>query len=135
MADDSESTTLINCEEGRRLGCANFCCRLIVRLSEEEAGRFDGARTLEKGEDGLCIYLDRDTSLCKIWEQRPMVCREYTCNDDELLQTVLKEGFRSLKQILMSRTFIPKELYIRVPDLDDSPDEPQMEKCSRKPLR
>lgn len=105
----------VDCDAGRRMGCATFCCRLVIRLTEEESKDFGGARTIEKAEDGLCIYKDRDNHLCKIWERRPAVCRGYTCNGDDFLQVVVREGFTSLKDLAMSRLFVPKECYVQVP--------------------
>ena len=110
-----QDTAIINCNAGRDLGCATFCCRLHVRLSEEERPGFEGVGTLEKRDDGLCVYLDRNSYLCSIWDKRPGVCREYTCNDDSLLQVVIREGFTDLKTLVRSQLFIPKETYIKVP--------------------
>ena len=33
---------------------------------------------LKKGKDGLCVLLDRETMKCKIYEDRPKVCKDYT---------------------------------------------------------
>jgi Fe-S-cluster containining protein len=110
-----DNTALIDCQAGRELGCATFCCRLHVRLNEAERARFEGAGTLEKNEDGLCTYIDKNTFRCTIWDQRPGVCREYTCNDDSLLQVVIREGFTNLKTLVTSQIFIPKEIYVYVP--------------------
>ncbi|QDG50256.1 hypothetical protein FIV42_05780 [Persicimonas caeni] len=95
---------LIDCEEGRALGCATFCCRLLVRLDpdEREVGP-DGRerRFIEKRpEDGLCIYCDPENHRCTRWETRPRVCREYDCNQDKLLQVVLRDGFTSLSELV-----------------------------------
>lgn len=111
----ADKTVCVDCDEGRRMGCATFCCRLWVRLTEEEARGFDGDRGLEKGEDGLCKYLDRESYLCSIWDKRPSACRGYDCNHDDFLQVVLKEGFKSLKQVVTSQAFIPKECYVQIP--------------------
>lgn len=112
---DHKETAVINCNAGRNLGCETFCCRLHVRLNEEERHRFEGAGTLEKGDDGLCVHLDRNTYLCTIWDKRPGVCREYTCNGDYLLQVVIREGFTNLKTLVRSKLFIPKDTYIKIP--------------------
>ncbi|NLI12207.1 YkgJ family cysteine cluster protein [Pelotomaculum propionicicum] len=34
--------------------------------------------TLRKGEDGLCVFQDRESRLCSIHPARPLVCRLYT---------------------------------------------------------
>ena len=98
---------LLDCEEGRRMGCESYCCCLIVRLSEEEAKAFGGRRVLGKDADEkYCEYFDRETKRCLIWEQRPSVCRSYNCNTDRLLQIVFHEGFTSLVPLLTSDPFI-----------------------------
>lgn len=119
VGQDVQKTTVIDCSEGRRMGCNTFCCRLIVRLKEHERPQFDGMGTVGKDDDGLCQHLDRKTYLCAIWEKRPSVCKEYTCNDDFLLQVVLREGFTDLKSLAMSKLFVPKESFIHVPKLKD----------------
>jgi len=37
----------------------------------------DNFAVLKKGKDGLCILLDRQTMKCKIYEDRPKVCKDY----------------------------------------------------------
>lgn len=122
MADSSTEddvpevkTAAIDCQAGRDMGCTTFCCRLIVRLKDHERPQFNGAGTIEKGEDGLCCHLDRETYLCSIWDKRPSVCREYSCNGDPLLQVVLREGFTNLVALAKSKLFIPRETYIKIP--------------------
>jgi hypothetical protein len=95
---------VLDCEEGRRLGCASFCCRLIVRLQlgEQCPGQPDSPlkHCIDKNpKTGLCVYLDPADNLCTIWGQRPQICREYDCNKDPLLQVVLKCGFWSLTHL------------------------------------
>jgi len=38
----------------------------------------DNFAILKKGKDGLCVLLDRDSMKCKIYEDRPKVCKDYT---------------------------------------------------------
>ena len=93
----------VDCEHGRRLGCATFCCRLIVRLRPGEPHPTHPSELrscIDKDpETGLCVHLDPDTHRCGIWERRPQICRAYDCNQDPSLQVVLRDGFRSLTQI------------------------------------
>ncbi|NIR29200.1 MAG: hypothetical protein GWN84_07765 [Gammaproteobacteria bacterium] len=116
--NDSKSI-LVDCDAGRRMGCATYCCRLIVRLTEEESKRFGGVRTLEKRpEDGYCVYFNACDCTCGIWESRPAVCREYDCNHDRLLQVVLRQGFTTLKNLLTSHPFIRAHEAQSVPYLE-----------------
>lgn len=37
----------------------------------------DGFAILDKGRDGYCQLLDRDTRLCTVYNRRPRACKEY----------------------------------------------------------
>jgi Fe-S-cluster containining protein len=117
----------IDCEAGRALGCQTFCCRLLVRLDpdEREPAR-DGLTPkgfVDKNlEDGLCIHLDRENHRCRIWAKRPRICREYHCNDDEMLQAALKLGsFKNIVELAKAavQLNVPRESYVRVPLVND----------------
>ena len=32
-------------------------------------------------KDGTCIYLDGDSNMCRIYDRRPNLCREFNCLD------------------------------------------------------
>jgi len=102
MAEDQE-TVFVDCEAGRRMGCATYCCRLLVRLKPHEMQPSDGHTAakgfVDKDEHGLCVHLNHETWGCNIWAQRPQTCREYDCNSDFLLQVVLREGFTNIADI------------------------------------
>jgi Fe-S-cluster containining protein len=40
---------------------------------------------MKRRDDGWCAALDRDTLLCRIYEQRPLVCRELEVGSPECL--------------------------------------------------
>jgi hypothetical protein len=122
---ESETKTVyVDCEAGRRMGCAAFCCRLLVRLQPHEMEKSDGHTAVkgfvDKDEQGLCIHLNRETWGCDIWETRPQLCREYDCNSDFLLQVVLREGFTNIADVARkaATAYIPKETYVKIPTLD-----------------
>ncbi len=99
----------LDCDEGRRLGCAGFCCCLVVRLKQGEAdpGKPDatGPRCVEKHPGtGRCIYQNVEDSRCTVYAQRPEVCGSYDCRNDPLLTIVLEEGFRSIGQLVARHT-------------------------------
>lgn len=107
------SAVVLDCDEGRRCGCATFCCRLIVRYGPEDEPVYDaeGRRKscVDKDlETGLCVHLEPASFRCRIWDQRPRVCRDFDCNQSELLPIVLREGFVSLTQLVRSRPATPK---------------------------
>lgn len=111
----------VDCEAGRRLGCCTFCCHLLVRLDPEERQPSDNELPekgfVDKDEHGCCVNMDPGTHRCRIWKDRPRVCREYDCNGDILLQVVVRDGFTTLAQLVKkaAQSYIPKETFIRVP--------------------
>jgi Fe-S-cluster containining protein len=88
----------VDCDAGRKLGCQTFCCRLIVRLApaEEPRGRTDRGTLAKDPVDGWCVHLDRATHQCRIWAERPEVCRRYDCNRDPKLQIVIRDSYSDL---------------------------------------
>ena len=72
--------------------CAACCCRLEVMLITDtgvpdmfvELDKWGGSSMLRL-EDGWCAALDRDTMLCTIYEQRPLICREFAMGSDECI--------------------------------------------------
>jgi Fe-S-cluster containining protein len=109
-----------NCLE-MRTSCQAYCCRKDwkVRLSAEEyaSGRYQGQAfclltekaclggtrpcanrgfQLSKREDHSCVYL-QDNS-CGIYDQRPLVCREFHCTNGWELQPVMINAMKSPDQ-------------------------------------
>lgn len=119
----------IDCDAGRRLGCRTFCCRLLVRLDPDEREAGDNGLApkgyIDKDlNDGLCIHLDRETQRCRIWARRPRVCREYHCNDDDMLQAAVRlGGFKNIVELAQAalRLSLPRECYVRVPRVAVAP--------------
>ena len=72
--------------------CKANCCRLEVMLITEtgvpeQFVEYDnwGAMTMARLDDGWCAALDRDTMLCSIYEQRPLICRDFEMGGYECL--------------------------------------------------
>lgn len=70
--------------------CAAACCRLEVMLITDTGVPADfievdkwGGGSMLRLEDGWCAALDRDTMLCTIYENRPLICREFEMGSDE----------------------------------------------------
>lgn len=115
----------VDCVRGREAGCQTYCCRLLVRLDPEEIqpskNGVPSPGFVEKSEDGYCIHLDQKENLCGIWQTRPRICREYTCNTDPLLQVALREPVTSMVELVKKEQaiFIPKEQFIQIPCCGD----------------
>lgn len=129
--DEARRAAILDCDEGRRLGCGSFCCRLIVRLDPEERAAPEPGQVskscIDKNEEGYCVHFDRSTSYCDDWDARPRVCREYDCNADSLLQIVLRDGFVSLTRLVTASGPGPTAPKLCVPYLPASASKPALE--------
>lgn len=72
--------------------CDACCCRLEVLLITDTGvpDRFIetdqwGGRRMARLDDGWCAALDRNTMMCTIYENRPLVCREFEMGEYECL--------------------------------------------------
>jgi Fe-S-cluster containining protein len=55
-----------------------------VPLELIEVDRWGGS-VMARLEDGWCAALDRDTMLCRIYERRPAVCRDYPVGESDCI--------------------------------------------------
>jgi Fe-S-cluster containining protein len=77
-----------NCEERLHI-CKAVCCRLQFALSVEEIE--SGQMKWELGkpyynrhhEHGYCHQMNLEKKCCSIYENRPSVCRKYSCANDK----------------------------------------------------
>lgn len=72
--------------------CAASCCRLEVMLITDTGVPdyfidYDewGGMTMTRLSDGWCAALDRNTMKCTIYENRPLICREFEVASDECM--------------------------------------------------
>jgi Fe-S-cluster containining protein len=83
-------------EGGVQIDCANrlhlcrgACCRLSFALTvqdlEEGRVKWDLGRPymIRHDSDGYCHHVERETKGCRIYENRPVVCRAYDCRKDK----------------------------------------------------
>jgi Fe-S-cluster containining protein len=74
--------------ESRWATCRGGCCTLRFALTPEEveAGHVqwhpDHPFQIAQGPDGRCVHQDRETGHCTIYENRPAICRNYSCKKD-----------------------------------------------------
>ena len=79
--------------------CKAACCKLEVMLITDtgvprvyiRVERW-GAETMARLDDGWCSALDRSTMLCRIYDQRPWICREFEMGAHECQSERLKAG-------------------------------------------
>lgn len=72
--------------------CQACCCRLEVMLITdtgvpEHYIDIDawGGQIMARLDDGWCVALDRKTLLCTIYENRPLICREFAMGESECI--------------------------------------------------
>lgn len=73
--------------------CRANCCKLEVMLITETGvpQRFIktddwGGEVMLRLNDGWCAALDRDTHMCTIYENRPLICREFEMGSFECVE-------------------------------------------------
>ena len=82
----------VDCE-ARLPVCKAVCCRLRFPLSaaEVESGplKWELGRPYfnRHGDDGYCHQCDGETHACRIYDERPAPCRQYSCADDPRIWT------------------------------------------------
>jgi len=86
--DQPAAFTPVNCSERLHI-CHAVCCKLRFALTAQEvesgAIRWDLGNPyfIRSEDDAYCTHQDRATHGCGIYEQRPGVCRSYSCANDE----------------------------------------------------
>lgn len=70
--------------------CRACCCKLEVILMGDDDPPVEfiendrwGGQIMRRLDDGWCAALDRKSMLCRIYERRPGVCREYEMGGDD----------------------------------------------------
>lgn len=87
------------------------CCSSdawIITLTMEETKKFphskvgDGRFVIASGPDGYCIFKDPETGKCRTYNDRPLVCRKFTCRDRDVEMTKLLEKHKEIRSNLNS---------------------------------
>jgi Fe-S-cluster containining protein len=86
-------------------GCRAECCGIVpipkelakkhekmAQVKAVEIMPFSDNDIVPMTEDAFCIFLDRDTKKCVIYEERPDVCRKYGLIEDLQCQYVDTRG-------------------------------------------
>lgn len=51
-----------------------------------------GGWVMARLDDGWCAALDRNTRLCRIYERRPAICRDYAAGDSDCVDERLRHA-------------------------------------------
>lgn len=84
----SEQLPEIDCES-RYEQCQGACCALRFPLTRQDLvegvvrWEFSEPYLNRQGTDRRCVHQDRETLRCAVYEQRPGICRTYSCRDDK----------------------------------------------------
>ncbi|MEU1598347.1 YkgJ family cysteine cluster protein [Streptomyces sp. NPDC005708] len=106
--------------------CHAVCCRLDFALSvpEIEAGsaRWDLGRPyhIRHEADGNCTHNDRETGRCGIYQDRPSVCRRYSCRGDERIWRDFDQMELNTEWIeanFPSRDSRPRAVFVPIPTI------------------
>ncbi len=83
----STPDVIVNCAERMPI-CNSICCKLDFPLSAEEiesgAIRWDLGRPyhIRHNSQGYCTHRDAGSGFCGVYDQRPAICRGYSCATD-----------------------------------------------------
>jgi uncharacterized protein len=74
----------------RCASCKALCCKLEVMLMGHDDVPLElteedhwGGHVMTRLADGWCAALDRATMLCRVYERRPAICRDYQVGDSD----------------------------------------------------
>jgi Fe-S-cluster containining protein len=95
VSDMSMEPKTTGAEDGAVITCASckaLCCRLEVMIMGEddvpceltEVDRW-GGQVMARLSDGWCVALDRGAMLCRVYERRPTICRDYQVGGSECI--------------------------------------------------
>ena len=114
----------VNCSERIHI-CKAICCKLNFALSVEEIEsgkvKWDLGQPyfIRHEKHGYCSHLDLDKKCCSIYNDRPSVCKKYSCANDqriwkdfekmELNTEWIEENIKDQKIQLQGLFMIPEE--------------------------
>lgn len=105
----------VNCSERLHI-CKAACCRLHFALTAEEVET--GKIKWDLGEPyyirhestGCCHHLDPSSKGCSVYENRPGVCRQYSCAKDERI-------WKDFEKMILNEEWIEENLHANRPRL------------------
>lgn len=94
----SVPTVPVNCEERLPI-CKAVCCKLNFALSPEEVEsrelkwELGHPYFIRHEKSGYCTHLNEAKQCCGVYNKRPSVCKNYSCENDERIW----ENFSEMK--------------------------------------
>lgn len=85
--EEKDEFVPVNCDERMHI-CKGVCCKLNFALSVDE---IEGGKSkwdlgqpyyIRQKSTGFCTHLDENKQCCSIYNDRPKVCRKYSCAKD-----------------------------------------------------
>ena len=125
--DPAEETQLEPVDCAARMSvCQAVCCRLKFALSQDEIERghvkwdIGHPYVIRQDSSGYCSHNDCASRSCTIYEDRPRLCREYSCRND-------KRIWADFDAMVLNTEWINQHLgegdAILLVDADPSPEE------------
>lgn len=119
----------VNCSDRLPI-CKAVCCRLSFALSTEEVEL--GKIKWDLGEPyyirheltGSCHHLEQNGRGCSVYENRPSVCRQYSCAQDERI-------WKDFEKMTLNEEWISENLHASRPRLVMAKMLPQEVACQR----
>jgi hypothetical protein len=111
-----DGTQHVNCRERRRY-CGGACCFIGFSLTVDEIKEGiigwdeDHPFKIKHNESSACIHWNFKTKGCEIYEDRPIVCRQYSCKDDRRIWLNYEEKVINpkLKQRMGAKSVKPRK--------------------------
>lgn len=103
-----EEVTHVDCISLHEI-CKARCCKLTFPLSfqdvDERIVQWDYAvpYQVKKREDGFCVHHDRETCRCRVYANRPAICRTYDCRNDERIWSDFENRIPADEKAAISR--------------------------------
>jgi Fe-S-cluster containining protein len=130
-AEPGKETVLVNCAERLPI-CKAICCKLTFALTREEieAGHVKWdlgiPYYIRQEATGFCTHLRDSPRGCGVYENRPAICRRYSCAGDTriwkdfegmvLNEEWINEHLHGSKPTLMAAQMMPREVLSPPPE-------------------
>ena len=112
----------VNCEKRVHI-CKAVCCKMNFALSVEEIEsgkiKWDLGQPyfLRHNSDGYCTHMDLEKMCCSIYEDRPRICRSYSCANDERI-------WNDFEKMELNHEWIEKNINVNISNIQNISMEP-----------